>query len=145
VAVFLLDANVLLALSWPTHLHHDHAQNWLETHARSGWASCPFTQAAFIRLSSNPVVSPEAIPPSKAQILLDISLKHPHHHFWPDELSVRDAIAPLRSNVVGHRQITDAYLLGLAIFRKGKLATFDRAIASLVPEGVATNSVLELL
>ncbi len=145
MAVFLLDANLLLALAWPTHLHHERAQSWLETHARNGWASCPFTQSAFIRLSSNPSVSPDAIAPSKAQILLDASLGHPNHHFWPDELSVHDAITPLRSNVVGHRQITDAYLLGLAMFRKGKLATFDRAITSLVPEGVATNSVLELL
>jgi toxin-antitoxin system PIN domain toxin len=145
VPVFLLDANLLLALSWPSHQHHQRAQKWLESHARSGWASCPFTQTAFIRLSSNPSVSSDAIAPAKAQILLDISLNHPNHHFWPDELSVRDAIAPLRGSVVGHRQITDAYLLGLAIFRKGKLATFDRAIASLVPEGVSTNSALELL
>lgn len=143
MAVFLLDANILQALSWPTHRHHDRAQDWLETHARSGWATCPFTQAAFIRLSSNPTVSPDAIAPSKAQLLLDINLSHPHHRFWPDELSIRDATAPLRGSLVGHRQTTDAYLLGLAIFRKGKLATFDRAIASLIPEGVAQNSVLE--
>lgn len=145
MAVLLLDANLLLALSWPSHQHHQRAQKWLEGKAHNGWATCPFTQTAFIRLSSNPSVSRDAIAPSKAQILLDISLGHPHHQFWPDELSVRDAIAPLRGSVVGHRQITDAYLLGLTIFRKGKLATFDRAIAALVPEGVATNSVLELL
>jgi toxin-antitoxin system PIN domain toxin len=145
VTVFLLDANLLLALSWPSHTHHHRAQTWFKKNAKYGWATCPFTQTAFIRLSSNPSVFHDATTPLEAQLALDISLNHPNHHFWPDSLSVRDAIAPLRSSVVGHRQITDAYLLGLAIFRKGKLATFDRAIASLVPEGVAPNSVLELL
>jgi predicted nucleic acid-binding protein len=81
----------------------------------------------------------------QAERTLHSSLNHPDHHFWPDEISFHDAIAQLGREVVGHRQITDAYLLGLVIFRKGKLATFDRAIEPLVPDGVATSSVLELL
>jgi uncharacterized protein len=143
--LFLLDVNVLLALSWPSHQGHLRAQDWFGANAQTGWATCPFTQAAFIRLSSNPSFTSDAVAPSKAQILLDISLNHPNHEFWPDELSVRDAIAPLRGSLVGHRQITDAYVLGLTLHRKGTLATFDRAIASLLPEGVPTQSVIEFL
>jgi toxin-antitoxin system PIN domain toxin len=143
VPAFLLDVNMLLPLFWPPHENHRRAQRWFAHHAASGWATCPFTQAAFIRLISNPRFTREAVAPMQAEQTLHLSLNHPHHQFWPDELSVRDAIAPLCGSLVGHRQITDAYLLGLAIHRKGKLVTFDRAIASLVPEGVAQNSVLE--
>jgi uncharacterized protein len=143
--LFLLDVNVLLALLWPAHQHHERASEWFVRHSGIEWATCPFTQAAFIRLLSNPAISRAAPTPANAELLLYRNLDHSNHHFWPDEISVHDAIAPLRRNVVGHRQVTDAYLLGLATFRKGRLATFDRAIASLVPEGVATNSVLELL
>ena len=143
--VFLLDVNVLLPLFWPPHENHRRAQRWFAHHAASGWATCPFTQAAFIRLISNPRFTREAVNPMHAERTLHSRLHHPNHHFWPDELAVHYAIAPLRTNLVGHRQITDACLLGLAIFHKGKLATFDRAIASLVPDGVATTSVLELL
>jgi uncharacterized protein len=143
--LFLLDANVLLPLLWPAHQHHARALGWFIRHSNAGWATCPFTQTAFVRLLSNPRISSDALTPANAESLLFRNLDHRDHHFWPDELSVRDAIAPLRSSIVGHRQITDAYLLGLAIFRKGKLATFDHAIASLAPEGVATDSILELL
>jgi len=140
-----LDVNVLLALSWPSHQDHRRAQNWFQANAHAGWASCPFTQSAVIRLSSNPSLSRDAIAPSKAQTLLDISLNHPSHRFWSDELSVKDAIAPLRGSVVGHRQITDAYLLGLAIFRKGKLATLDSGISSLLPADSLRPSFIEQL
>ncbi len=143
--MFLLDANVLLPLLWPVHLHHSLAYKWFQDHAHEGWATCPFTQAAFVRLLSNPRISPDAPTPAEAEFLLYRNLDHPNHRFWPDELSVRDAIAPLRGSVVGHRQITDAYLLGLTLHRKGKLATFDRAIASLLPEGVPTETAIEFL
>jgi toxin-antitoxin system PIN domain toxin len=145
VPVFLLDLNVLLPIFWPPHENHGRAQEWLAHDAASGGATCPFSQAAFIRMISNPRFTREAVAPMQAERTLHVSLNHSSQQFWPDELRVRDAIAPLRASIVGHRQITDAYLLGLAIFRKGKLATFDHAIASLVPAGVATNSVLELL
>jgi uncharacterized protein len=144
--LFLLDVNVLLPLLWPPHENHQDALRWFTRKAQSGWATCPFTQAAFVRLLSNPRMSIDAPTPANAESLLHRNLSsHPDHHFWPDEISVREAIAPLQGSVVGHRQITDAYLLGLAIFRKGKLATFDHAIASLVPDDLARNSVLEIL
>ncbi len=143
--MYLLDVNVLLPLLWPAHEHHERASEWFLSHADAGWATCPFTQAAFIRLLSNPRMSSDATTPANAESLLYRNLSHPRHQFWPDEISVHDALAPLRGGVVGHRQVTDAYLLGLALHRKGKLATFDRAIASLVPEGVAASSVFELL
>lgn len=143
--MFLLDVNVLLPLLWPAHQHHKRAFEWFTRHSHAGWATCPFTQAAFVRLLSNPRISSDALTPANAESLLFRNLEHRDHQFWPDELSVRRAIAPLRGSVVGHRQITDAYLLGLALHRRGKLATFDRAIGSLLPQEIAKQSALELI
>jgi predicted nucleic acid-binding protein len=113
--------------------------------AQNGWASCPFTQAAFLRLSSNPSFTRDAIIPAKAEMLLDMSLAHPDHQFWPDEISLRDALAPLRRNFVGHRQITDPYLIGLTIFRQGKLATLDTALSSMLPSSGMRQTFIEQL
>jgi uncharacterized protein len=144
VSVFLLDVNVLLALSWPSHRAHDKAQGWFEKNAHQGWATCPLTQTAFIRLSSNVSFSSAAITPQQAGSLLEISLGNPHHQFWPDELNVFDAIAAFKQNITGHQQITDAYLLGLTIFHKGKLATLDGGISSLIPERQRTKYIEQL-
>ena len=134
MSVFLLDVNVLLPLFWPLHEDHNLIQRWFDHNAGLGWATCPFTQSAFIRIVSNPRLSPVAPSPLEAEEILNLSLDHPNHYFWPDEITVRDAIAPLRRNIVSHRQITDAYLLGLTIFREGKLATLDTRISSLLPD-----------
>jgi len=145
VSIFLLDVNVLLALFWPPHQSHERAQNWFKRYAGSGWATCPFTESAFIRIVSNPQLSPYAPSPLQAEETLYFSLNHPYHYFWPDELTVRDAIAPLRENIVGHRQITDAYLLGLTIFHRGKLATLDSGISSLLPADSLRPNLIEQL
>ncbi len=78
-------------------------------------------------------------------MLLDMSLAHPDHQFWPDEISLRDALAPLRRNLVGHRQISDAYLIGLTIFRQGKLATLDTALSSMLPFSGMRQTFIEQL
>ncbi len=59
-AGFLLDVNVLIAMAWPTHRAHEKVQEWLARHAREGWATCPLTQTAFVRILSNPAFSPKA-------------------------------------------------------------------------------------
>jgi toxin-antitoxin system PIN domain toxin len=145
VPILLLDVNILLPLFWPPHENHRRIQEWFQRHSANGWATCPFTETAFLRLVSNPQFSPDSVTPMHAETVLAAGLKHPNHHFWPDDLSVSDAIAPLRRNLVGHRQITDAYLLGLVIFRRGKLVTLDAGITSLLPREIPARSVVELL
>lgn len=54
--MLLLDVNVLLALAWPTHVHHAAAQTWFAQHCHDGWATCQFTELAFARLSMQPAV-----------------------------------------------------------------------------------------
>ena len=135
MAACLLDTNVLIALLWPRHEQHDIAQGWFRKNLKHGWATCPFTQAAFVRIVSNPAFSRDALSPGEATALLSSNLRLLSHEFWPNHLPFAEAIAPFRGRVHGHRQITDAYLLGLALHRKARVATFDRALSSLLPEG----------
>jgi len=144
VAVTLLDVNVLIALIWPEHQFHRQAFSWFDRNARHGWATCPITQMGFVRmLSSSPIR--EAPTVSEALKLLELNLEHPDHEFWADEIGILPAINLTGAILQGHRQITDAYLLGLAVRHKGKLATFDRSIATLLPEGKRKSDwILEL-
>lgn len=133
-AGFLLDVNVLVAMAWPAHRAHEKAQEWLARHAREGWATCPLTQSGFVRILSNPAFSPNALTPQDALRLLQANLGHPAHRFWSDELSLNSALQPFVERLSGHQQVTDAYLLALAIHKKGKLVTMDRAIRALLPD-----------
>lgn len=70
--VFLLDVNVFIAMAWPAHRDHDKVQHWLARHAGEGWATCPFTECAFVRIISNPAFSPDALTPADALALLRV-------------------------------------------------------------------------
>jgi len=134
-----------VALSWPEHKFHEVVQDWFGKNARKGWATCPLTQAGFIRIVSNPAFSPRAVPPAEALRALTLTLQHPAHQFWPDDLAVTDALARFGKRLVGHQQVTDAYLLGLAIAKQGKLATLDRSLVELLGRGETDATVVELL
>jgi uncharacterized protein len=125
---YLLDTNVLIALAWPNHVHHLEAQAWFARKASAGFRTCPLTQTGFVRISSNPAFTSQAVTPGEALALLERVVRLPGHDFWPDDLSLQDAVGEIPA-LTGHRQITDAYLLGLAAARGGILATLDRAIA----------------
>ena len=144
-AGFLLDVNVLIAMAWPTHRAHEKAQEWLARHAREGWATCPLTQIGFVRILSNPAFSPNALTPAHALALLHANIGHPAHRFWADEISFIHALESLNPRLAGHQQVTDAYLLGLAIRKKGKLATMDRAVLALLPEKSRERDFVELI
>ena len=142
---YLLDVNLLIALSWPPHKKHERAQAWFGKHASEGWATCPFTEAAFVRILSNPAFSADAVAPREATKLLSSNVKHPHHRFWADDVAFVDAVEPFTRSLVGHQQVTDAYLLGLAIHKKGALATMDHSIQALLSKGSKRNDVLMLV
>ena len=129
----LLDVNVLVALFWKTHNDHPAAQQWFNENEKKGWATCPFTQAAFVRLVSNPAYAEDAVRPPEAIALLEENLLRPSHEFWPDSISFTDAAAYVRPDLTGHKQVTDVYLLGLAMHHQAKLVTFDKPLASLLP------------
>ena len=140
--VCLLDANVLIAMMWPAHAAHAKVQHWLSTRAAEKWASCPMTQAAFVRIVSNPAFSPNALTPANAFALLGSNLKHPGHEFWRDEIQLTEVVELTQAKLVGHQQITDVYLLGLAIHKKGKLVTLDRNVPALLRQ---TSEKLDLV
>ena len=131
---FLLDVNVFIAMAWPTHREHQKVHEWLARHAREGWATSPLTQTSFVRILSNPAFSANALTPTDALTLLQANLAHPAHRFWADEVSMIDSMKPFTQKLAGHQQVTDAYLLGLAIHKRGKLATMDRAVRTLLPD-----------
>jgi len=145
MTAFLFDVNLLIALMWPAHEDHEKAQEWFAHNAHQGWATCPFTQAAFVRIVANPAFSPDAPSPLEAAGLLASNLKHPHHQFWPDEITFTQAIEPFSDRLAGHQQVTDAYLLGLTMHRKGKLATMDQAVAALLASQSQKDSFLTLI
>jgi toxin-antitoxin system PIN domain toxin len=130
MTAYLVDVNLLLALSWPGHQFHELAQTWFARNARKGWATCPMVEAGFVRVLSNPAFSARAVSPKEALDALKFNTKHSAHRFWADELPVVEALANLQPRVVGHQQITDAYLLALALHHRGKLATLDKGIGA---------------
>lgn len=122
--------NVLIALLWPAHESHQRAQSWFERNAGAGWATCRFTQAAFVRIVSNPAFSRDAVTPKDAANLFAANMSHKSHQFWGDEIHIVTAVWPFLGRLSGHQQVTDAYLLGLAQHRKGKLGTMDPGAAA---------------
>jgi uncharacterized protein len=143
VTAYLLDVNVLLAMSWPEHSSHTTALRWITRHGHEGWATCPFTQAGFVRIISNPAFSRDALEPQQALSLLRANIQHPAHQFWPDGLGVCDALRRVRP-ITGHNQTTDAYLLALAISKSSRLVTLDKSIAKLIPDDAPDDSVVVL-
>ncbi|HWF04050.1 MAG TPA: TA system VapC family ribonuclease toxin [Candidatus Angelobacter sp.] len=142
MTVHLLDVNVLVALMWPAHAYHDRAQEWFGKYSKSGWATCPLTQSGCVRILSNPSFSSDAATPQQALKILVANLKHPSHQFWPDDVSFAEAVEPMQKQMVGHQQISDAYLLGLTLHRKAKLATMDRGVLALLAKDKQASVVV---
>jgi toxin-antitoxin system PIN domain toxin len=140
---YLLDTNLLIALIWPSHERHDLALKWFARNRVKGWATCPLTQAGFVRIVSNPAFSRDAVQPREAISVLSANTAAKDHTFWPDELPISDAVAFAGVRLVGHQQVTDAYLLGLAIRRGGMLATLDQRIAALTEPKSSERKALE--
>jgi toxin-antitoxin system PIN domain toxin len=129
----LLDVNLLVALFDPDHVHHEPAHEWFGAHRSAGWATCPLTENGLVRILSNPAYSQSAGRPADIAHRLASFRESGEHVFWPDDASLCDA--ELFSLTVGHRQLTDAYLLALAVRHGGRLATFDRSIPARAVRG----------
>jgi len=123
----LLDVNVLIALLDSDHLHHTRAMAWLEENILSGWASCPLTENGCIRIMSQPGY-PNALPAGAIAERLAVATTTSHHIFWPDALSILDSGRIAWTAVLGSRQVTDVYLLALAVQQHGRLVTLDRTV-----------------
>ena len=122
----LLDGNVLVALVTPAHVHHEAAHRWRTQAGTGSFATCPVTQGTLVRLAVQQGATTAA-----ARAVLSALSSHPDHDFWSDDLSYLDVDL---SRVLGHRQVTDAYLAGLARVHDARLATFDAGLAGAHPD-----------
>ena len=139
----LLDVNVLIALLDADHASHASALAWFGRQASAGWASCPITQNGCVR-----VMSHHGHPNAHAVIAVVERLRSATadatHEFWPDDQSLLDERLVDATRVHGPRQLTDVYLLALAVRHGGRLVTFDASIALTAVKGAKPQHLLQL-
>jgi toxin-antitoxin system PIN domain toxin len=140
----LLDVNVLIALLDDAHVFSRRANAWLEAEPRRV-ATCPIVENGTVRILSAPAYSAthRAAPGQVAEGLRALR-EGVDHAFWPDDVSVLDEARIDFSRLHGHRQITDAYLLALAVKHGGVLASFDAALPLSAVRGASKRHLLAL-
>lgn len=139
----LLDVNVLVALLDRQHVAHAWAHLWLSQHLAEGWASCPLTENGRLRVLTNPRY-PAPLLAADVLAKLETAKSSGHHEFWPDDVSVTDSTIVERSRFHGHQQVTDGYLLALAVKHAGRLVTFDTGIPADVVKNASADHLLVL-
>jgi toxin-antitoxin system PIN domain toxin len=139
----LLDVNVLIALLDADHLHHVRARDWLAANIATGWASCPMTQNGCLRILSQPIY-PNALKPSQVAERLREATEAVYHQFWAEGPSVLSPGLVNWEYIVGSRQVTDAYLLALAVHHDGRLVTFESTLSAGVMVGARAHHLVVL-
>jgi toxin-antitoxin system PIN domain toxin len=124
----LLDLNVLIALTDPEHTRHRKARSWLASSGGGRLGICPLTEAGFLRMTTNPAFRPGPRTFEQAIAILQALKVREDYWYCPIDESWGMLTARFRSRIFGHQQVTDAYLLGLAIKENGVLVTFDKGI-----------------
>jgi uncharacterized protein len=123
----LLDANVLIALGDADHPHRVAALRFFEKTATvQGWATCPLTENAFLRILGGRGYLGGLDSPMEVRPLLDALRAAPGHQFWPDDVSLSDP--RLFPALPASKHLTELYLLALAVKHGGRFATFDAGI-----------------
>jgi toxin-antitoxin system PIN domain toxin len=128
--MFLLDVNVVIALIDPAHIHHDIAHRWFGAEASENFATCPLVQNGVLRIAGHPAYPNAQGAPAIVAGILTKLLQHPGHVFWPDDVSLLDRTRFDQAALLSHKQVTDTYLLGLAVAHAGRLATLDAKLSA---------------
>jgi toxin-antitoxin system PIN domain toxin len=138
----LLDLNVLIALTDPEHKHHQKARNWLTSSGRGRLGICPLTEAGFLRVTTNPAfrTSPRTL--EQAIAILQVLKGRDDYWYCAIDKSWVALTARFASRIRGHQQVTDAYLLGLAIKESCALVTFDQGIQYMAGAEFRQNVLL---
>ena len=127
------------------HAFHGSIHRWLDAQSELVWASCPITENGLIRVLSQPnyrggVKSPMEV----MDILAGMKASEPWRHvFWPDDFSVNEPGALFPERIIGSKQVTDAYLAGLALKNGGRLVTYESGIAWYAVQG-GTKALIEI-
>jgi uncharacterized protein len=137
----LLDVNVLIALLDANHVHHARSTRWLNAHIGQGWASCPLTQNGCVRILSQPNY-PNTAPAAEVASRLHEATQGPAHTFWPDSVSVLTPGAIDWARLLSARHLTDAYLLALAVERRGRFVTLDEGVPLAAVKGAKDRHLL---
>ena len=136
----LLDVNVLIALLDENHAHHAAASNWFADHVEQGWASCPLTQNGCVRIVSQPRY-PNALGVAEAVVRLQAAVSTPYHRFLADDVSLLDDAMVDRRQLLNPRQLTDVYLLALAVAHGVRFVTLDKSVSLTAVRGATEESL----
>ncbi|MGL4312405.1 MAG: TA system VapC family ribonuclease toxin [Sphingomonas sp.] len=132
---YLLDVNVLIALIDRDHFYHDLAHQWFQREGRRSWATCPITINGVLRIVGHPGYPASPGSPGTTVRPLQRLLALPGHEAWDDDISLLDERLIDHTLLLKPSQVTDSYLLALAVSRGGKLATFDRRLVAAIVRG----------
>jgi hypothetical protein len=135
---FLLDVNVLIALIDPAHVGHDSAHRWFEAEGHRAWATCPLTENGVLRIVGHPKYPNTPGSPASVAAIVAQLRRLPGHAFWPDDISLVGAAHVDPAQILTSGQVTDSYLLALAVAHQGRLATFDRRLSVKAVKGGRT-------
>jgi uncharacterized protein len=138
----LLDLNVLIALTDPEHQHHRKAQDWFTSSGKESWGLCPLTEAGFVRVTANPAFRPGSRSLEQSIAILQVLKGLPGYSYWEIDESWVTVTAQFAARILGHQQVTDAYLLGLAIKKDLVLVTFDRGLKYMAGSEFKKNILL---
>ena len=140
--VALLDVNFLVAMFHAGHIHHEAAHAWFEEHAKLGWATCPITEMGMLRVLSNPTLQLSDARLSQVSQRMIAFCNHPKYHFWPDSISLAAENTWALQLARGYKQVTDIYLLALAVRNRGRLVTFDQNIPLRAVRGTSAKNLV---
>ena len=136
---YLFDVNTVIALIDPDHVHHRKVRQWLKS-VQLPWGTCAFTEAGFVRISTDRRTGTFTV--REANEALELLSNDPRFRFWPIQAGWTKTAAPFLDRIVGHQQVTDAYLFGLAVKENGILVTLDKGIRHLAGEQYARNVLI---
>ena len=144
MSAWLLDINVLIARQDADHQHHESVARWMHAQSGSGWATCPITENGFVRILGQPTYPGwPGTPQLSATALRQLIETIPGHEFLPDEVSILDPGLAASFKDVAAREVTDLYLLALAVHHGVRFATMDARInASLISGGAKAYYVI---
>jgi toxin-antitoxin system PIN domain toxin len=132
---FLLDVNVLIALIDAAHVGHEPAHRWFETEGHRAWATCPLTENGVIRIVSHPKYPNTPGSPVVVTAIVAKLRRLTGHVFWPNDISLVATEHLYPDQILTSAQVTDSYLLALAVSHGDRLATFDRRLSTKAVKG----------
>lgn len=135
--IHLLDVNVLIALIDPSHTHHDLAQRWFAATPSREWATCPMTENGVLRIVGHPSYRNSPGGPAEVAPAIMRFRRIARHRFWPDDVSLLDSALIDAGRLRTSGQVTDSYLLALAVSKGAALATLDRRLSPAAVRGGA--------